>query len=139
MEQDIQLVRGAALATARRLTGAPSRQESGESCDKQEASHRSMIARQGSTTPIVRGVRQDAQPEPPGVDLFNTPEEAALSGWQSTPAANARVVAVEPTDDFDGCYVTVQTDGHPGFHDHDIASVVRAPNGKWWTAGSTGA
>jgi hypothetical protein len=48
------------------------------------------------------------------------------------------VLAVEIADDFDGAYVTVQTDGHPGFHDRDIASVVREPNGKWREVGSTG-
>jgi hypothetical protein len=31
-----------------------------------------------------------------------------------------------------GMYVTVQTNGHPHFHDQDIASCVWAPNGKWF-------
>jgi hypothetical protein len=84
-------------------------------------------------------VNADAQDAPAGVELFDTPEEAALHGWASTPTANARVIEVRETDAFDGVYVVVQTDGHPGFHDRDIASCVRAPNNKWWEGGSTGA
>jgi hypothetical protein len=81
-----------------------------------------------------------ADDDPPAaVELFDTPEVAALSGWASTPAAHARVIEVRPTDAFDGVYVIVQTDGPPGFHDRDIASCVRTSNGKWWEAGSTGA
>jgi hypothetical protein len=76
---------------------------------------------------------------PVGVELFDTAEEAALSGWASTPSAHARVVEVRPTTDFHGAYVVVQTDGHPGFHDRDIASCVRASNRKWWENGSTDA
>jgi hypothetical protein len=72
------------------------------------------------------------------MELFDSPEEAALSGWRSTSSAHARVVAVVPSEDFDGVYVTVQTDGHAGFHDRDIASIIRAPNEKWWASGSTG-
>jgi hypothetical protein len=81
----------------------------------------------------------EADDLPEGVDLFDTAEEAALSGWLSTPSANARVTQVQPTDRFDGVYVTVQTDGHPGFHDRDIVSCARSSNGQWWDAGSTGA
>lgn len=76
---------------------------------------------------------------PPGVEMFDTPEEAALASWRSTPAANARVVGIEPMPDFDGVFVTVQTDGHPGFHDRDMACVVRTPDGKWWESASFGA
>lgn len=74
-----------------------------------------------------------------GVELFDSPEEAALAGWRSTPTARARVVGVEPSGNFDGVYVTVFTDGHPGFHDRDISSCLRAPHGKWWEGGSSGA
>ena len=40
--------------------------------------------------------------------------------------------------DFDGVYVTVQTDVRPGFDYPDISSVVRAPNGMWSESCSTG-
>jgi hypothetical protein len=82
------------------------------------------------------GTEPDAAPE--GVDLFDTPEEAAMSDWVSTPSAGAQVIEVRQTDDFDGVYVVVQTAGHPGFYDLDTASCVRAPGGKWWFAGSSG-
>jgi hypothetical protein len=84
-------------------------------------------------------VPSDADNPPDGVELFDSPEEAALASWRSTPAAGARVVAVEPSPHFDGVYVTVQTDGHTGHHNRDIASIVRAPSGKWWTSGSSSA
>jgi hypothetical protein len=72
--------------------------------------------------------------------LYDTPEEAALAGWAETPSAQARVVDVQPFDQgaVKGVYVTIQTDGHPHFHDQDIASCVQAPNGKWFENGSTG-
>ena len=82
---------------------------------------------------------REAHPPPLGVELFDSPAEAALSGWRSTPAAHARVIAVVPSEHFDGVYVTVRTDGRPGFHDRDISACVRAPNGKWWESGSAGA
>ncbi|HEU5005394.1 MAG TPA: hypothetical protein VFT67_00400 [Jatrophihabitantaceae bacterium] len=75
---------------------------------------------------------------PEGVELFDTPEEAALAGWRSTPAAHARVIAVEPIEDFDGVYVTVQTDGHPDSHDRDIAACVRTLDGRWYATSSSG-
>ena len=51
---------------------------------------------------------READPAPAGVKLFDSPEEAALAGWRSTPAAHARVEGVEPSEIFDGVYVTVQ-------------------------------
>jgi hypothetical protein len=83
----------------------------------------------------------EADPAPEDVELFDSPEAAALSGWRSTPAAHARVIAVEAADSFDGVYVTVQTDvdnGHRGFYDIDTSNCVRAPQGKWWENGSSG-
>lgn len=74
-----------------------------------------------------------------GLETFGTPEEAALAGWRSTPAARARVVEVTPATGFVGVYVTVQLDGHPGFHDRDISSCVQAPDGRWLEVGSAGA
>lgn len=74
-----------------------------------------------------------------GFETFSTPEEAALAGWRSTPAAHARVVEVTPATEFAGMYMTVQTDGHPGFHDRDISSCVQTPDGRWFEAGSAGA
>ncbi len=82
---------------------------------------------------------READAAPSGVELFDTPEEAALAGWRSTPSAHAQVIGIEPSEHFDGVYVTVRTDGHPGFHDRDISSCVRAPYGKWWEGGSAGA
>ena len=84
---------------------------------------------------------RDAAAAPSGVELFDSPEEAALAGWRSTPAARARVIAVEAADSFDGVYVTVQTDvgdGRAGFYDTDTSNCVRAPDGKWWENGSSG-
>ncbi|MBN9608866.1 MAG: hypothetical protein BGO26_12325 [Actinobacteria bacterium 69-20] len=74
-----------------------------------------------------------------GFETFGTPEDAALAGSRSTPAARARVVEVAPATEFVGAYVTVQTDGHPGFHDRDISSCVQTPDGRWFEAGSAGA
>jgi hypothetical protein len=74
-----------------------------------------------------------------GLETFGTPEEAALAGWRSTPTAHARVVEVTPATGFVGVYVTVQLDGHPGFHDRDISSCVQAPDGRWLEVGSAGA
>lgn len=74
-----------------------------------------------------------------GLELFDTPEEAALAGWRSTPSAPARVVAVVPATEFVGAYVTVQTDGQPGFHDRDISTCVQTPDGRWLEVGSAGA
>lgn len=82
---------------------------------------------------------QEAGAAPPGADLFDSPEEAALAGWSSAPAAQARVITVEASKDFDGVYVTVGINGPSGFHDRDIAPCVQGPNGKWWSSGSTGA
>jgi hypothetical protein len=81
----------------------------------------------------------DDDDPPAGVGLFDTPEEAALSGWGSTPAAHARAVEVRPSADFDGAYVVVQTDGPAGFHDRDIVSCGRSSDGRWSVSGSTSA
>ena len=70
-----------------------------------------------------------------GLETFGTPEEAALAGWRSTPAAHAWVVEIAPATEFAGVYVTVQTDGHPGFHDRDISSCVRTRDGRWFEVG----
>jgi len=74
-----------------------------------------------------------------GQELFNSPEEAALAGWRSTPRARAQVISVEPGRSADHVYVTIRTDGHPGFHDRDISEFLRASNGMWWETGSYGA
>ena len=75
---------------------------------------------------------------PAGTSLFDTPEEAALDGWRSTPAARARVISVEPSPNGDGLWVTVQTDGHPGFHDRDISCCSQAADGRWFETASFG-
>ncbi len=74
-----------------------------------------------------------------GGELIDSPEEAALSGWRSTPSAHARVIDVAPGDGFDGVWVTVQIDGYSGVVDVDTSVCVRAPNGKWYENGSSGA
>lgn len=106
----------------------------------------SAISRKGSLPSVADlrasyadSVSHEANSPPAGVELFDSPEKAALAGWRSTPSARACVVAVQPSQEFDGVYVTVATDGHPGFHDRDISMCVRAPNGKWWESGSAGA
>ena len=75
---------------------------------------------------------------PPDGGLFDSAEAAALSGWESTPSAHARVIGVEPGDKFDGVYVTIQVDGRPDFHDREVTACVRVPDGRWsptWSAG----
>jgi hypothetical protein len=84
-------------------------------------------------------VADEADSSPLDVELFDSAEAATLAGWRSTPSARARIVAVRPSESFDGVYVTIATDGHPGFHDRDISTCVRAPNGKWYESGSAGA
>lgn len=61
-----------------------------------------------------------------------------LAGWKTSSSAPARVIAVEPSAHFDGLWVTVQTDGHPGFHDRDIANCMQAPDGRCFSIGSAG-
>ncbi|MET0863960.1 MAG: hypothetical protein ABWZ98_06460 [Nakamurella sp.] len=77
--------------------------------------------------------------DPPiGIRLFDTPQEAALDGWRTTPAAHPLVIAVQLGPSADRVYVTIQTDGHPGFHDRDISLCGRTSDGKWWEIGSFG-
>jgi len=76
---------------------------------------------------------------PPGIELFDTPEQAALAGWRSTPGARARVIGVRQGKEPRIVFVTVRTDGHPGFHDRDISTCLQAPNGQWWESASAGA
>lgn len=52
---------------------------------------------------------------------------------------HARIVEVTPATEFVGVYVTVQIDGHPGFHDRDISSCVQVPEGRWLEVGSADA
>jgi hypothetical protein len=58
---------------------------------------------------------------------YDSPEEAALAGWTSTPSAHARVVSVEVVND--RAQVVVATDGDPD-GDHDwVYCVMR--DGRW--------
>ena len=69
---------------------------------------------------------------------FDSPEDAAMAGWQTTPEARARVVEVQRrTDDEVGVIIQLNG-GAPGFHDRDACVCVRGPNGKWCENGSTG-
>jgi hypothetical protein len=45
--------------------------------------------------------------------LFDSPEEAALAGWISTPGAGATVVEVRRADDEDVRWVVVQLAAQP--------------------------
>lgn len=77
---------------------------------------------------------------PSGVTLFDTAEEAALAQWSHTPGAGARVVEVQPGTDSTSAWVVLQLGDQPsGFHDQDIVTCVRTPDGRWWSSGSTGA
>jgi len=63
----------------------------------------------------------------------NTPEEAALLGWADRPAANARVVRVEPEGD-DAARVIIETDPH-----HlEYSYCVRGSDGRWREQNSGG-
>jgi hypothetical protein len=86
-----------------------------------------------------RGVTSRDEDFLAGLELFDSPEAAALSGWRSTPSAHARVIDVAPGDGFEGVWVTMQIDGYSGVVDVDTAVCVRAPNGKWYENGSSGA
>lgn len=101
-------------------------------CDLLSSRHRKGA---GSTV-----VDMSAPIDPPcGTELFDTPEEAALAGWRTTPSAHPRVIAVEPSTQFDGLWVTIRTDGHPGFHDRDITNCQQTSDGRWFAGGSAGA
>jgi hypothetical protein len=76
---------------------------------------------------------------PEGVTLFETAEEAALADWAATPAAQARVVEVRPSDNATALWVVLQLGAPTGFHDQDIVTCVRRRDGRWWTSASTGA
>jgi len=76
---------------------------------------------------------------PEGASVFDSPEEAALSQWAGTPNARAAVVDVRPAADDGAVWVTIQTDGAPGFHDQDVVTCMQTAEGRWWAGGSTGA
>jgi hypothetical protein len=84
-------------------------------------------------------VADEAWRDPDGADLFEAPEQAALSGWRDTPSAGARVVHVGPAQDPGAVYVYVQLEADPpGYYDQDIVTCRRTPDGKWFESGSTG-
>ena len=60
-------------------------------------------------------------------DGFQSPEEAALAGWASTPSAHARVMSVEVVND--RAQVVVAADGDP-YANHDYVYCVRR-DGRW--------
>ena len=76
---------------------------------------------------------------PEGATLFDTAEEAALAEWSHTPAAHATVVDVRPAEGATAVSVVLQLGESTGFHDQDIVTCVRTPEGRWWTSGSSGA
>jgi hypothetical protein len=75
--------------------------------------------------------------EPPD-HAFESPEDAAMSGWQATPGAQARVVEVQRRTDDEVVVIIQLAGGVPGFQDREACVCVREPNGKWYEAGSTG-
>lgn len=77
--------------------------------------------------------------DPDGARLFQTPEDAALSGWRETPSARARVVHVGPAQDPGAVYVYVQLEADSaGYCDQDIVTCCRTAEGMWFESGSTG-
>jgi hypothetical protein len=81
----------------------------------------------------------DASWDADGSEVFDTPEAAALAGWNNTPSAHARVVHVGPAQDPGAVYVYVQLDvDPPGYYDQDIVTCCRTADGKWFWSGSTG-
>lgn len=68
---------------------------------------------------------------------FDSPEEAALSGWSHTPGAQARVVEVQQPSATEAL-VIIEVAGHPGYN-RDLVTVSRDTNGRWRWTGSTGA
>lgn len=63
-----------------------------------------------------------------GVEMYyDSPEEAALAGWASTPSAHPRVVSVEVVND--RAQIVVGTDSDPD-GDHDWVYCVRR-DGRW--------
>jgi hypothetical protein len=74
---------------------------------------------------------------PEGVVLFDTAEEAALSGWAKTPGANATVVRVEAAEP-GAVWVVLQLAATPGIHDQDVVTCCQTPTGQWWSSGSSG-
>jgi hypothetical protein len=88
---------------------------------------------------MVRRVDTDRYWDADGAPVFDTPEEAALSGWSKTPSAKPRVARVGPAQDGGAVYVYLQLDvNHAGFHDMDIVTCARTSDGKWFDAGSAG-
>ena len=68
---------------------------------------------------------------------FDSPEEAALSGWSHTPGARARVVEVQSHGDA-VALVVIELDGHPGYN-RDLVTCARDEEGRWHWTSSTGA
>jgi hypothetical protein len=84
-------------------------------------------------------VADEARWDPDGPELFETPEQAALSGWRDTPSAGARVVHVGPAQEPGAVYVYVQLEADPpGYCDQDIVTCSRTAGGRWFESGSTG-
>lgn len=68
---------------------------------------------------------------------FDSPEEAALSGWSHTPGAGARVVDVQLHGENEAV-VTIEVAGDPGYN-RDLVTCSRGAEGLWIWTGSTGA
>lgn len=77
---------------------------------------------------------------PPARATYETPEQAALAEWRSTPGARARVVAIEPFEGDEGrLWVTVALDENSGMNHQEIEIVTRTPDGRWQGGSSFGA
>ena len=71
---------------------------------------------------------------------FESPQEAALAGWRSTPATRARAVVVEPAPGTpDSVWVTIEFDEDSGMHHREIVTATRSTDGRWREGSSFGA
>jgi hypothetical protein len=66
----------------------------------------------------------------PQQDGYDSPEDAALAGWDSTPSAHAHIISVEVVGD--RAQVVIATEGDPD-GDHDWAYCVRQER-RWHEA-----
>jgi hypothetical protein len=69
-------------------------------------------------------------------ELFDSPEEAALSTWVSTPSAHARVISI--SIEGDEATVMIKTDSDHDDYNTERNWCTRERDGKWFASGSTG-
>ncbi|MBV9870121.1 MAG: hypothetical protein JO214_05820 [Frankiaceae bacterium] len=69
-------------------------------------------------------------------DLFDTPEEAALSGWAETPSAQAKVVEVDIHGDRATVIIEVAASRSDMKRERNYCH--RSPDGRWMLGHSEG-